>query len=106
MGLFKKTEPTPMIMTDTEFIYGTIRLTITEKGYVDVLHDSVRNQRIPLRHIETVTVVSNYDNVDNNPYVLLTIYGRGVTLGSLKFHLNHSKALHAIQDWILHKIDN
>lgn len=99
MGLFGSKESQKKKVSSNEFSWKKNKITLTDDGYL--VTDGVINiNRIPIRHIETVTYSINVTKDVAAPEI--QIIGKGVVLGTLKVG-NETKD--EIQDWLLEKLE-
>ncbi|MBM7661100.1 non-ribosomal peptide synthetase component E (peptide arylation enzyme) [Bacillus mesophilus] len=98
MGLFKSKETKTKVISENEFSWSENKVSITEDGYL--LSEGVMNiNRIPIRHIETVTYHINMTK--DVAATEIQLVGKGVVLGVLKVG---NELKDELQDWLLAKL--
>ncbi len=95
MGLFSSKETRKKKVSNSEFSWNKNKIALTDDGYL-VSEGVININRIPIRHIETVTYSINVTKDVAAPEIQLI--GKGVVLGTLKVG-NETKD--ELQDWLL-----
>lgn len=98
MGIFGSKDKRKKKVSMNEYSWKENKIAITEDGYI-ISEGSINANRIPIRHIDTITYSMNVTKDIGVPEI--QIIGKGVILGTLKV-ANETKD--ELQDWLLARL--